>query len=610
MEGNSKNKPVSRFFHSQKYFFKLIFAEHPKSFILFFIFSLVMAAIPPLLISINKNTIDAITEISNNPNILTFVISLLLLAFALQYFSTVLENIDEYIFTRITQTVNYVLKKLLIKKLGTIPMEKYEDSRFFDTLNLANTAINGNGVKVISSGIGILKNIISLLGILGLLLTIHWSMPIALFASTLPGIILIFIAKSKNYKMNVNVSPVERELGFTDSLFVNKSSIKEIKIYNLGEYLTNRWSNLYKVIQKQNLELASWEAKTKSLAALFLQIASLGVSFLLIMQISKGTLTIGDYVALLGAVTTVQTLFSSIGGYLGSIFETAIFNNALMDILEYPVNTKSKEDIHIREINSLELENASFNYPKVNKKVLDNISLKINKGENVSIVGYNGSGKTTLVKCLIGLYEVCEGNSYINEININKINKNNLFEKVSAIFQDFFKYKFPVRENVGFGELSKINNDEALSEVLEHVGLREKVEDLDLKLDTYLSREIPEGIDFSGGEWQRIAIARGFLKDSDLIILDEPTAAVDPITELKIFEIFNRLSKGKTTITISHRLGPTKFSDRIVVLDKGRIVEEGTFSSLMEKKGLYYNMYKSQSNWYKEENSLLEVGNA
>ncbi|OTQ85335.1 ABC transporter permease [Bacillus subtilis subsp. subtilis] len=604
---NNKN-PFKNFLYSQKYFLKLIYKEHPKSLIFFFLFSLLSALISPSLITLNKYTIDSITEIKSNPDILKNVILLLIITFLLQYLSAVLDNLDIYIFTRITQTVNYVLKKITIEKLIKIPLEKFENNRFFDTINLANTAISGNGVKVISSVIGIITNLVSLIGIFGILLSIHWSMPIALFLSTLPGIILIFIAKSKNYKMNVNTSPIERELGFTDSLFINKSSIKEIKIYNLGTYLINRWSGLYKRIQKQNLDLAGWEARTKSLAAVFLQITSLGVSLLLINQISHNVLSIGDYVALLGAVTTVQILFSSIGGNLGSIFETAIFNNALMELLEYEVkNETGYEKVRVEEVEGLRLENVSFSYPGTDTMVLDNICMEINKGENISIVGYNGSGKTTLIKCLIGLYEVNQGDVYINEINLKEINKESFYQRVSAIFQDFFKYKYSVRENVAFGDLEKLQNDKEIYRLLENVGLSEKIKNFESKLETYLTREIPDGSDLSGGEWQRIAIARGFLKDCDLIILDEPTAAVDPIMELEIFELFNSLSKNKTTLTISHRLGPTKFSDRIIVMDKGRIVEEGSFHSLMEQKGLYYQMYQSQSNWYKEENKLFEV---
>ncbi|MGY3312020.1 ATP-binding cassette subfamily B protein [Peribacillus simplex] len=606
-----KNKnPFLSFIYSQKYFLKFIYKEHPKSFMLFFILSIIASAIPPLLIIINKNTIDTISVIHNNPEKVKVAILLLFLTFIMQYFATVLDNIEIYIFSRISQTVNFVLKKMMLSKLINMRLEEYEDSSFFDIINLANTAISGNGIKVISSTVGIVKSVISLIGILGILLSIHWTMPLALFLSTLPGIIIIFIVKTKNYNMSVKTSTKQRELSFTDSLFINKSSIKEIKINNLGVYLIKKWSVIFKHIQKENLDIELWEAKTKSLAALILQLSSLGVSILLVNQITHTNLTIGDYVALLGAVTTVQVLFSTIGANLGSIFETAIFNNALIKILNYNVEKKTipvDELSNIKNIESISLENVSFLYPKTNETAIDRISLNIKKGENISIVGYNGSGKTTLIKCLLGLYDVSQGSVKINGLDMKKINKENLYKKVSVIFQDFFKYKYSVRENLGFGDLEKLNNDKELENILKDVGLHEKVNKFEQGLETYLTREIPEGSDLSGGEWQRIAIARGFLKDSDLIILDEPTAAVDPITELRIFEIFNILSKGKTTITISHRLGPTKFSDRIIVMENGKIKEEGNYKQLMEEKGLYYRMYLSQSNWYNKEKDVLEV---
>ncbi|MEK4675749.1 MULTISPECIES: ABC transporter ATP-binding protein [Bacillus] len=590
------------FIKTQKYFLGYIYREHPLSLILFCILSLITATIPPILIILNKQTIDTITNIHNNPDAQEVVIILLVVTFLLQYFSSVLSNIGIYIFTRITQTVNYVLKKIMLTKLIKIPLKEYEDSSFFDTINLANIAISGNGVRVISSLIGVLQSLISLIGICGILLAIHWILPIALFLSTLPGIILIFIAKSKNYRMTKETAAKDRELGFTDNLFVDKSAIREIKINDSGDFLLNKWSNLFKVIQKYKLNLALWECKTKSLAALLLQVSSLVVSLILVYQIFDNKLSIGDYVALLGAVASVQSIFGSIGSHLGSIFETAIYNSALMQILDYDVKNKKEVDpIEIQSVEEISLKNISFYYPKTNVKVLDNINLKINKGENISIVGHNGSGKTTLVKCILGLYDVSDGEIRVNEKNIKDINKITYFERVAAIFQDFYKYKFSLRENLGFGNLKKLNDDQELYNALQKVGLYEKVKNYQFNLDTYLTREIPDGRELSGGEWQKLAIARGFLKDSDLIILDEPTAALDPLSEMKIFELFNKLSENKTTITISHRLGPTKYSDRIIVMDNGNIVEEGNYDELMNKRGVYYEMYLSQAKWYEEQ---------
>ena len=232
--------------------------------------------------------------------------------------------------------------------------------------------------------------------------------------------------------------------------------------------------------------------------------------------------------------------------------------------------------------------------------MLHNINLKIRRGEKISIVGHNGSGKTTLAHGLLGLYEWDSGEMYINEEKIERFNVSSYFEKSAAIFQDFTRYRFSIRENLAFGDLAVLNNDEILYSILEKVNFTEKVQNLSRNLETHLTKEVENGLELSGGEWQKIAIARAFLKDAELIVLDEPTSALDPITEMKVFELFHELSRNKTTITISHRIGPTRLSDRILVMEHGQIVEEGSFEELMENKGLYYEMYQVQAKYYEE----------
>ncbi|HDR7313349.1 TPA: ABC transporter ATP-binding protein, partial [Bacillus cytotoxicus] len=255
----------------------------------------------------------------------------------------------------------------------------------------------------------------------------------------------------------------------------------------------------------------------------------------------------------------------------------------------------------INNIENISLENATFCYPNSNVKVLDNVSLNINKGDNISIVGYNGSGKTTLAYCILGLFDLEKGNLKVNNKLAHTIDMNSFLNKTSAIFQDFMRYKYSIRENVGFGDLSKLHNDDELYAILKKVELDDKVKSYSNGLDTYLTKELLNGTELSGGEWQRIALARSFIKVADLIILDEPTAALDPISELKVFDTFYKLSEGKTTVTISHRIGTTKRSDLIIVMEKGRIVEQGTFEELIKKQGMFYKMYESQSVWYKDD---------
>jgi len=595
-------KPFKIFIRSQIYFLKLIIKEHPKNAMFFVLITLLSSVSPPLVVLLNKETIDKISNINGDITAFKTVIYLLILYYLLNYAIEIFREAQDYIFEKISLTINFILKGMISEKLMMTPLKKFEDSFFYDTIKLANISLSGSGIKVVQNLIGVIGSLISLVGIFGILMSIHWSLPFALFLSTLPGIILIFASKMKSYHMERELSSIEREMSFTEGLFTDKRSLREIKIYNTGEFLLNKWKQLFEGTAKRKLNLAFWELKSKSLAIFILQISSLAVSIFLVYQIFGKELSIGSYIALITAVTTVQGLFGSIGGNLGDIFETAMYNEALLKILNYKEKEKEKGNlIPVNSIESISLENASFYYPNSNEKVLDNVSLHISKGDNISIVGYNGSGKTTLAYCLLGLFELNQGSLKVNNINFNDIDKSVYLDRVSAVFQDFMRYKYTVKENVGMGNLNKINNDGKIYESLEKVGMDKKIENYSNGLETFLTKELPEGSELSGGEWQRIALARAFLKDADLIVLDEPTAALDPISELQVFDIFHELSNNKTTLTISHRIGPTKRSDLIIVMNQGKIVEQGSFHELINKKGMFYTMYESQSQWYKDE---------
>ncbi|MFE0301169.1 MULTISPECIES: ABC transporter ATP-binding protein [Priestia] len=594
--------PFKIFIRSQIYFLKLIIKEHPKNAMFFVLITLLSSVSPPLVVLLNKETIDKISNINGDITAFKTVIYLLILYYLLNYAIEIFREAQDYIFEKISLTINFILKGMISEKLMMTPLKKFEDSFFYDTIKLANISLSGSGIKVVQNLIGVIGSLISLVGIFGILMSIHWSLPFALFLSTLPGIILIFASKMKSYHMERELSSIEREMSFTEGLFTDKRSLREIKIYNTGEFLLNKWKQLFEGTAKRKLNLAFWELKSKSLAIFILQISSLAVSIFLVYQIFGKELSIGSYIALITAVTTVQGLFGSIGGNLGDIFETAMYNEALLKILNYKEKEKEKGNlIPVNSIESISLENASFYYPNSNEKVLDNVSLHISKGDNISIVGYNGSGKTTLAYCLLGLFELNQGSLKVNNINFNDIDKSVYLDRVSAVFQDFMRYKYTVKENVGMGNLNKINNDGKIYESLEKVGMDKKIENYSNGLETFLTKELPEGSELSGGEWQRIALARAFLKDADLIVLDEPTAALDPISELQVFDIFHELSNNKTTLTISHRIGPTKRSDLIIVMNQGKIVEQGSFHELINKKGMFYTMYESQSQWYKDE---------
>lgn len=602
-------KPVRAFFQSQLYFLKLIYKKHPIIFIVFILLTLFSSIIPPIIVVLNKETIDAISMLTSEDT-LDWVILLLVITFTLNFVSSFLKELEEYIFKKIMYTVNYVLKSVLSSKFMRLSLERFEDSTFHDKIKLAELSLNGSGVRVIQSLVSVFGVLISLVGILGVLFTLHWSLPLALFVSTLPGITLMFFVKIKSYRMERDISSHEREMYFTDGLFTTKSALKEIKVYNTKHYLINKWKQSFEKMVQIKMSVALWDLKYKSISLTVLQGTHLAISIFLVYQVVGSHLSIGSYVALITATTMVQGLFGQIGMKMSSIFETAIYNNSLLSIINDADSDEDKDSQHhhVQSIEQIELKHAYFAYPNSNADVLKDVSLNIKKGDRISIVGSNGSGKTTLAYCLLGLYQLNKGEFIVNDNYFKDVNKESFYQHIAVVFQDFIRYKYSVRENIALGNLKYLNRDDELQQVLDRIELKNKVLQYPNQLETPLSKEFHSGTELSGGEWQRMALGRAFIKHADLVLLDEPTAALDPISELSIFEMFHKLYSEKTTISISHRIGPTRLSNLIIVMDEGRIVEKGTFDELIALKGYFYNMYEAQSTWYKEKPVTYQYG--
>lgn len=320
------------------------------------------------------------------------------------------------------------------------------------------------------------------------------------------------------------------------------------------------------------------------------------IIYLLFSSLMDGKITIGAFGAVLTSIGSLMILTEElISMQVGKI--TANFG-AVRNLMSF-LDLKEREgkDINIKEAPSLELKNLSFNYPNSKKLILDGVNLEIKPKETIAIVGENGAGKSTLMKIILGLYLPTSGQIDIDGIDIKELSPQCIFKNTSAVFQKFKKYKFNLRDNILISDINN-NDDKKIENVLREVDL--KKENFKDGLDTILSREFG-GIDLSGGQWQRIAIGRGIYNFSNLIVLDEPTAAIDPIEEGKIFNKFKEIAKEKTAIIITHRMGTVKIADKIVVLDKGKISEIGTHDELMKANGKYKEMYEAQSKWYELE---------
>lgn len=564
-------------------------------------FSLVGSFIPAITVYLNKLTIDNISNVKSDNRLIKICIILLVTMYLVNIINCLIDSINDFIFFKIKRNINYSLQKELYRKLSDIPFYNYENSKFYDKVKLAQEAIQRNGIDTIKYMVEAFKNIISILALLGILININVLLPLVLLGSTIPGIVILFITKNLRYKVDKENSEDVRKYSYISSLFMNKPYLKEMNIFQYNNYALDKWSSLFKSIMKKELKIDILQSIGQFIGVFLLEGISVIFSIFLLYKISRGVLSIGDFVSLTTAITTVQAAIAMIGSNMGEIFEISIYNKAFIEILNYDNVDKSTKGITIDDIKTIEFRNVSFKYPNSEKYILNRMNLIINKGDKVAIVGENGAGKSTLVNLILGLYEGYEGDILVNNINLKDIKIDSYIKHISVILQDFIKYSLTLRENISLSNISKINNNKEITDNLIKIGLHNKVKNFDSGLETYLTKEYENGEELSGGQWQKIAIGRGVFKDSNIVILDEPTSALDPLSELEVFELFKFLSDKKTTITISHRLGITRYSNKIIVLENGRVIESGTHSELINLGKRYYELYSAQAGWYEDE---------
>lgn len=481
------------------------------------------------------------------------------------------------------------------KKACKIDPINFEISEILDDINKAGQGVMG-GIFLISILNIILTAYIPYFIFMGIYLySLDPILIFALFCIFIPVILNEFIKVKLFTNLENESANFRREFEHYEKCIIDKEYFKETRILGAFTYFNKRY-----ISTLNNLNKRTWKAekKSNSLELLMKCITVLGygiILYLLFISLMGGKITVGAFGAVLASIGTVFTMTEElICMQIGNISRNFGAIKNLINFLE--LEEREGKEVEILEPPTIELKNVSFSYPCSEKLNLDNVSLKINTKETIAIVGENGAGKSTLMKVILGLYLPTKGDVIFEGYNTKEISRNSIFSKSSAVFQKFQKYKFTLGENVSISDINRVDPKNIIKN-LEEVDMSMDKECFTDGLDTMLSREF-DGVDLSGGQWQRIAIARGLYNFNNLIVLDEPTAAIDPIEEGKIFNKFKEIAKDKTAIIVTHRMGTVKIADRVVVLDDGKIIEVGTHEEIINKNGKYKEMYEAQSKWY------------
>ncbi|HEU5138325.1 MAG TPA: ABC transporter ATP-binding protein, partial [Bacillales bacterium] len=323
-----------------------------------------------------------------------------------------------------------------------------------------------------------------------------------------------------------------------------------------------------------------------------------------IYLIYRGQLMVGSFVAVLHSVQNIQDSLEMSSRNISDVYEKSLYVNEYRSFLAIDEESDSANKEMIEKLDRIKARNITFQYPSRNQPSISNIDLDIPIGKNITIIGQNGSGKTTLTKCLTGLYEASTGELLINGENLKNVDKTSFQKRISVLFQDYVKYMFSVKENIGFGNHENMDNDFMVRNAASKTGLFEEIEKLPYHYETQLGNIFDNGSQLSGGQWQRLALSRALFRDGDLIILDEPTSSLDPLSEIDILENLYAKATDKSIICISHRIGPALLSDEIIVMDHGRIIEKGSHDELIQLNGAYRKLYETQEKWYRRKGEL------
>lgn len=483
------------------------------------------------------------------------------------------------------------------EKGGRLSLIQYEDVEINNRLKRAQDCIEHGRFSDLSLSVfNILAEVLKVGSTLFILARFSPLLALVSLLSVVPYFVVRLIRGKEFYELKKYQAAGERRRNYLYDLFGDKRVVKELRIFGIESYIEEK---LYQTRDAMNQEL--WDFKKRDICSFLLceilckcgYVLSIIIAILLLLN---HRLDFGMLAASLVAFTSFQLAAKYFLISLGRIPECAAFVRDYYDFIDID------EDVHGTEkfepnFDKINVKNVCFAYPNTDHLTISDISLDIKKNESIAIVGNNGSGKTTLLKLLTDLYKVQEGEILYGTQNIKDLETKEFYQNVSIVSQDFVKYEMTLQENIGISDWKQMGNTDKIQELLKQMDLPE-LSEVDA-LNTLLGSEF-DGRDLSIGQWQKLAIARGMFKESSMIVLDEPTAALDPIMETTILKMFLQIAKEKTAIIVSHRIGICREVDKIIVMKKGKVVEIGNHDELLAKKGEYYQLYKMQQKWYVE----------
>ena len=513
---------------------------------------------------------------------------------------------EEIVRTHSTNRVESHVHALIMRKCSTLDAAFYESPKYLDLLERAVRGALMNSLSFMWGFYFLVQAAISLVATIAVLSTIHWIIPVAMVLSALPQLIATSWFARRGWALENSLSTHHRLLKYLTALMSERQAANEVRLFGLSDYFIPRFRQVNEQRLRREQSFTRKSTLWRASLGLLSDAAVAGVWVFIVLRALTRAISVGDVVLGTQAAWRGKEALQQTFSYGGQFFEQTLtlvnlFAFLDLDPAAVPGSLQSK-DVKRRmpdTIERVEFRHVSFAYPSVQGNVLDDVSFVMEGGQKVALVGQNGSGKTTIVKLLTRLYDPTAGQILINGEDIRDFDLAELQRRFAVVFQDCVRYALTARENVGFGDVARVSDLERIRAAADAAAVDEDLAALPDGFETFLGGQFGIGRDLSGGQWQRVGLARGYMRKGSLFVIDEPTAHLDALAEFEVFRSFLELTGEQTSVMISHRFSNVRLADHIVVLDSGRVVQQGTHDELTAVSGLYARMFETQASGYR-----------
>lgn len=568
-----------------------------------------VAAIPSFQVLVTAAFVDTSIDIFKNGGMPRIYIKLFAIM-VLVGFSWLSSMLLAFVKLRLNLKMNEGIRLAVVKKRSRLSYEHIENNETWDLISRVGEDPSQQMVKGFDNLLNIVEYAVKIISLMLIIVTQVWWVTIAIVGISFPLFTLAFRSGQVDYNAYVESQKYTRKANYLKKVLSSRESVEERSLFGYTNAIDKMWFDRFEVARKIEYNAMKRNFLKMNSAGIITAFLSMAIALVMLTPVNSGQITVGMYMSL---VTAAFNLVQQMSWELSITLQEYAKNKLYLGDFTSFSNLKETKgadalpDISMQKVplESIEFKNVHFSYPGTERKILNGLSMRLEDNKQYAFVGKNGAGKTTITKLLTGLYDNYEGDILINGKNIRSFTQEQLKAYFSVVYQDFGKYYVTLKDNVLLGNCGHVQKEckqnDLVESVLDSMELTDVVKQLPKGIHTPLGKLLEDSIDLSGGEWQRVAIARTLTHNAPIYILDEPTAALDPISESTVYALFEKVSKGKSTILITHRLGASRIADEILVVDDGVIAERGSHTELLHKKGIYSEMFEAQRSWYNEQ---------